>query len=177
MLTSISCEYEECEYKMIEMDSATAVSLLGIHERARHTVKVEVEPTSRKGKRMESKPPVFTDIETKDEFQRKKAEFSSYVERTGITGIEVSDDLYRSCETSLKRKLIASSKVKDPPKDTDRDILMNEIKRLSTPKVNKVIEHLQLKNIKQEEDENITDFESRIRVKIAGCEYQTCMCR
>ena len=58
----------------------------------------------------------------------------SYKVRCNITAEEVSDDLYRFCETHLKKKLISSSKIVQDIKFTDPEIMKTEIKRLCRPR-------------------------------------------
>ena len=57
------------------------------------------------------KPPKFMEFETRGEFRRKEEEFQAYVNRTDIKNQEIADDLYRICDTPLKKKLIASQKI------------------------------------------------------------------
>ena len=55
-------------------------------------------------------------------------EFDYYKVRCNIAAEEVSDDLYRFCETPLKKKLISSSKIAQDIKFTDPEIMKTEIK-------------------------------------------------
>ena len=66
----------------------------------------------------------------------QRGSFESYRVRTNIKGKEIGDDLYRSSETPLKRKLITLSKIKYDIKSTDLEVMMNEIARLCLPRVN-----------------------------------------
>ena len=84
-------------------------------------------------------------------------EFESYRVRANIKGEEVADDLYRFCETPLKRKLITSSKVKEDIKSTDPEVMKQEIERLCMPKVNFIIEREQFHKLEQGEDETINE--------------------
>ena len=84
-----------------------------MHERAIHRVgkKDEKKEKKRREKRAQIKLPKFEDNERREEFLRKQNEFISYSERTELVGEEITDDLYVAMSTSLKRKLLASSKV------------------------------------------------------------------
>ena len=62
--------------------------------------------------------------------ERKKEEFKAYIDRTKTEGDEVSDDMYRTCKTSLKKKLIASNKVRKIPKMTKPEVLMQEVQKV-----------------------------------------------
>ena len=95
-------------------DLDQALKLMEMHERAVHQKKEEAKETkkeARKNKRAEAKPPKFLERETREEFRRKQAEFKSYSERTSLEGEEIADDLYLACETPLKERLLASSKI------------------------------------------------------------------
>ena len=87
-----------------------------------------------KSKRIESKITKFPESKTHDEFRRKMIEFDYYKVRCNIAAEEVSDDLYRFCETHLKKKLISSSKIVPDIKFTDPEIMKMEIKRLCSPR-------------------------------------------
>ena len=114
--------------------------------------------------------------ETREEFRRKEEEFKAYVERPGISGEDVTDDLYRTCETPLKQKLIASNKINRKIKTTKSQVLMAEIKRLCLPKENVILKREQFKNLRQEENEKINEFELRVRSKARMCEFSICKC-
>ena len=114
-----------------------------MHERAIHIKKDVVnfknegsKEDTKKSKRIKSKITKFTENESHDEFQKKMGEFESYKVRCNIEGEEEADNLYRFCETPLKKKLIISSKVAEDIKSTDPEIMKMEIKRLCRPKVN-----------------------------------------
>ena len=164
----------ECDYKGTEV-------MIGLHVEAKYQDKPPAENKNekkeeenekqKKGKRIEAKPPKFLENETREEFRRKEEEFDSYVERTGISGEDVTDDLYRTCETPLKQKLIASNKVHKRIKMTKPAVMMAEIKRLCLPKENVVLEREQFKNLKQEENEKINEFELRVRSKAKMCDF------
>ena len=99
-------------------------------------------------------------------FRQKKGEFESYRERTNIKGEEIANDLYRSCETPLKRKLITSSKIKEDIKSTDPKVMMDEIKRLCLPRVNIIVEREQFHKLEQGEDKKLRttreDFDRKV---------------
>ena len=110
--------------------------------------------------------PKFEESETREEFRRKINEFQSYSERTKLIGEEIADDLYIAMSTPLKKKLLASSKVnKTSWKKTNPKVIMEETERVCLPQLNLVVECQQLHQLKQEEDEDINSYESRVRVK------------
>merc|ERR1712082_289467 len=67
---------------------------------------------------------------------------------------------------------MTSSKVASPIKNTDLETMWQEIERLCLPKVNKIIERVEFRQLEQEEDEKINNFESRVRSKAKVCEYE-----
>ena len=75
-------------------------------------------------------------------------------------GEKLSDDLYRTCETPLKKKLIASNLTKVVPKQTKSEIIIQEIERLCTLKVNTIMERKHFQRLEQGEDEGINNFET-----------------
>ena len=170
-MTKYECPYPECKWEGV------SDSQLTLHCGFVHASKQEMgDQPARRAKRMESKLPQFLASESNDEFRRKRMEFTTYADRAGISGKEEEDDLYRTCETPLKRKLLASNKIRDVPKDTDPAVMMEEIERLSCPKVNVIVERQQFRLMTQEGDENITSFESRVRAKARVCGFKNCGC-
>ena len=145
--------------------------MVEVQERAIHIkrdmkkVKVKDEglkEDTKKSKRIETK---FTENESHNEFRRKMGKIESYKVRSTIIGEEVADNLYRFCETPLKRKLITSSKVAEDIKSTNPEVMKKEIKRLCMPKVNFYIEREQFHKLKQGEDKTINNFKSRVQAK------------
>ena len=118
--------------------------MIAVHERAKHSKKDEtkvknedeVKNNTKKAKRFETKALKFCENESREEFRRKRGEFQSYQERMDIKGEDIADDLYRCCETPLKRKLITSSLINDNIKKTDPKVMMDKIERLCLPRVN-----------------------------------------
>ena len=163
--------------------------MIGVHKRATHIkkeaakvkIKDEVKSDTKKAKRIKSKAVKFCENESREEFRRKRGEFQSYQERMDIKGEDIADDLYRCCETPLKRKLITSSLINDNIKKTDPKVMMDKIERLCLPRVNVIVERDQFCQMEQGEDESINDFEYRVRAKAQTCEFgqmcKTCTCK
>ena len=59
---------------------------------------------------------------------------------TKITGEEISNDLYRTCETPLKKKVIASNKIEKMIKMTKPEVMIQEIDRICMPMINIIVE-------------------------------------
>ena len=75
--------------------------------------------------------------ESRDDFKQKREEFEAYVEQTGISGSEIMDNLYFSCETPLRKKIFPSNRIHGSlPKDIQPKALMMETEKLYTPKGN-----------------------------------------
>ena len=89
-----------------------------------------MKSNTKKAKSIKSKAVKFCENESREEFKRKRGEFQIYQERTDIKVEDIADDLYRSFETPLKRKLITLSKINDNIKTTDPKVMMDKIERL-----------------------------------------------
>ena len=152
-MAEFQCPYDDIKNPAINCTyKSTSKAMIGHHIASKHTKapKEEVKnenkeetKTSKKSNRMESKPPKFTENETREDFRRKQGEFKSYVERAEISGEEEADDHYRSCDTPLKRKLIMSNKISEIPKKTKPGVMLEEIERICLPKVNVIMERQQ----------------------------------
>ena len=57
-----------------------------------------------------------------------------------IEGEEEADNLYMACNTPLRRKLVASNKVKKIVSKTNSETLMNELEGICLPKLNVIVE-------------------------------------
>ena len=124
-------------------------------------------------KRMDPKISIIKESETMEEMDRKEDEFAIYKEQTGLSDKDAALDLYRSCETPLKQKLRTSAKFQGASVKT----LMEEIRRLATPRLNVTIERQEFRMMKQENTEKALDFESRLRQKAKNCNFRCCTCR
>ena len=98
------------------------------------------------------------------------------MDRTGITGKDMVDDLYRTCETPLKKKLIASNKINEAQKMTMPEIMIQEMERLCLPQINIILVRQTFCCIEQEEDEQINNFETKVRSNAMDCGFSTCQC-
>ena len=89
--------------------------MLGYHINANHCYppkREEAPPNSKRVKRMESKPPTCRENKTWDDFMCKQKEFTVYQKMAEITRDDVVDNMYRACNTPLRRKFVASNKIK-----------------------------------------------------------------
>ena len=173
-MEELKCEYRGCEEKRSAKDLETALRLIEMHERSTHMVKEEVKKEEKRDekkkqeKRAQAKLAKFLETETREEFRRKTNEFHSYSARTNLETQEIADNLYIACNTPLKRRLIASSRInKQTWNKTDPKNIMEEMERICLPKLNVIVKRQQFKSLEQEEDENINGFESRVRIKAA----------
>ena len=140
-----------CEYQGTE-------TMIGFHIQGQHKEKEnkkenkkeekkEETEKPKKGKRIDMKPPKFMEFETRGEFRRKEEEFQAYIDRTDIKNQEIADDLYRICDTPLKKKFIASQKIEKMINTTKPEVMMKEIKRLCLPEKNVVLEQQEFRKI------------------------------
>ena len=137
---TLKCGAPGCQEQTEEVtDISMALELLKLH-RAVCQYSMQVTTGTRPAKRMEAKPPKFLEKESREDLERKKVEFNTYRTRTAINDVEASMDLYNSCETPLKRKLMSSARVSTNPAETKLETLLDEIEILTTEKVNKAIE-------------------------------------
>ena len=121
-------------------------------------------------KRMDPKVSVIKETETTEEMDRKEEEFGIYVDRTGVSEKDAAQDLYGCCETPLKQKLRNSAKFTSAS-TTSVKVLMEEIRRLTTPRLNTSIERQEFRLMKQDSTEKALDFESRLRQKARNCNF------
>ena len=169
-----------------------AIGLMELHERAVHGYgrKKEEKEGERKEKKEEekldkqrqekraiAKIPKFEEAETREEFKRKTDEFQTYATRTKLKEEEIAEDLYSAMSTPLKRRMLASSKIKPKWKETNPTVILEEMERVCLPPINLVVERQQFKRLKQEEEEDINNFEARIRAKSAMCGFNRCKCK
>ena len=88
----------------------------------------------------------------------------------------MAEDLYSALSTPLKRRMLASSKIKSEWKKTDPKVILEEMEKVCLPPLNSVVERQQFRKMKQEENEDINGYESRIRAKATLCSYNKCKC-
>ena len=115
-------------------------------------------------------------METREEFRRKAQEFQTYATRTNLKTEEQAEDLYAALSTPLKRRLLASSRINKVWKKTDPKVIIEEMEKVCLPPLNLVVERQEFRLLKQEENESINGYESRIRAKATLCSYNRCNC-
>ena len=81
----------------------------------------------RQEKRQIAKIPKFEEAETREEFKRKKNKFQTYSTRTKLKDEEMAEALYAAMSTPLKRRMLASSKIKPKWNQTDPLIILEKI--------------------------------------------------
>ena len=175
---SIACGAQGCEARTEEAgDISTAMELLKLHREVCPANQVIRQPVAKRAaKRLDVMPPKFLEREAREDFVRKSTEFHMYKERAEITKEEAAADLYQSCETPLKKKLMASSKIKENPGDTDFGVILEEIERIATAKLNITVERHEFRSLEQEENEMVADFEARLNAKARFCNFMNCDC-
>ena len=82
----------------------------------------------------------------------------------------------QTCETPLKAKLIVSNKINEVQKMTMPKIMIQEMDTLCLPKINIIVVWQHFCCIEQEEDEQINNFETKVRSNAMDCGFSTCQC-
>ena len=156
----LTFEYEGCDVKRAANTWDAVIRLMEMHERGVHgggkderkekkieerEKKEEKVDKKRQEKRPQAKLPKFEEAETREEFKRKKNEFHTYATRTELKTEEIAEDLYSAMSTPLKRRLLASSKMKSVWKKTDPKVILEEMERVCLPPLNLVVEPQQFK--------------------------------
>ena len=129
-----------------------------LHERGKHGVvgvvrkeekkegdekKEDKGERKRHEKRAQAKLPTFEEVETREEFRRKTKEFHTYATRTELKTEEMAEDLYSALSTPLKRRMLASSKIKSQWRKTDPKVILEEMEKVCLPPLNLVVEQQQ----------------------------------
>merc|ERR1712239_44962 len=184
----MKCQYDGCT-EAFKGSLGQCIKLYDLHVGAMHAVAKATAPGAseasgsgairkeekRKTERAKIKPPTFRENEARDDYERKKQDFEIYSKWATLTKEERSEDLYLACETPLKTRVRASGILEDQLGETDFAALSTEIERISAPKGNRYVERNEFHCLTQGEDELITAFESRLRLKAKQCDF--CNCR
>ena len=101
----MKCEMDGCEWKITTDTWTNNIKALNLHLMGKHQVKVD-QPKEEEGgdattkkrpeKRAQAKLPTFEEVETREEFARKRNEFFTYASRTALESEEQAEDLYNS---------------------------------------------------------------------------------
>ena len=168
------------------------IKAMELHERGKHGVKMApvAQPKEEQGndaqeekgdkkrqeKRAQAKLPLFEEVETREEFRRKTQEFYTYATRTNLKIEEQAEDLYSALTTSLKRRLLVSSRIDKVWKKTDPKVIIEEMEKVCLLPLNLGVERQEFRRLKQEKNKSINGYESRIRAKATLCSYNSCKC-
>ena len=168
-----------CGYNTPDAPTMTeAIELKKLHKMECEEKQPQLQQSTRpQVKRAEAKLPRFGDRENREDFSRKKAEFEMYKVRA-CEGDEAGAaiDLYQSCETPLKKKLMSSKRIQNNPASAGCKVLLDEMEKLSTMGLNKDIERHEFRKMVQEDGETIGDYESRLNSKARYCDFSWCSC-
>ena len=110
-------------------------------------------------------------------FDALMGEFEMYKARACVddeSGAAI--DLYQSCETPLKKKLMSSNRIKNNPARAGCKVLLEEMEKITTMGLNVDIERHEFRKMLQEDGESIGDFESRLSTKARYCDFAWCGC-
>ena len=182
---AMKCEYENCDKVFNQETKSECLKEYSLHVGAKHAVAKATVPEpsgatgavknedKKKTERQKIKPPVFKEVEIRDDYDRKKQDFGTYSNRAKLTPEEKSEDLYYACETPLRKRLRASGVLNtDDVGKTEFKALYAEIERICAPRLNRHIEREEFKRLTQGEEESITAFESRVRIKATQLLWQ-----
>ena len=112
----MKCEMDGCDWKITTDTWSNNIKTLNIHLLCKHQVKNAVPKEEEGGgakqkrpeKRAQAKLPTFEEVETYEEFTRKRNEFFTYAARTALETEEQAEDLYDAMSTTLRRRILAS---------------------------------------------------------------------
>ena len=153
----LPCSRAECEYTAKVDSWDNSIHVMELHERGKHGVVGVVRKEEKEGdekkedkgerkrqeKRAQTKLPTFEEEEMRDEFRRKTKEFHTYATRTELKTEEMAEDLYSALSTPLKRRMLASSKIKSQWRETDPKVILEEMEKVCLPPLNLVVEQQQ----------------------------------
>ena len=71
---------------------------------------------------------------------------------------------------------MASSRIDKVWKKTDPKVIIEEMEKICLPPLNLVVERQEFHRLRQEENESINGYKSRIRAKATLCSYNRCKC-
>ena len=121
-----------CGYNTPDAPTMTeAIELKKLHKMECEEKQPQLQQSTRpQVKRAEAKLPRFGDRENREDFSRKKAEFEMYKVRA-CEGDEAGAaiDLYQSCETPLKKKLMSSKRIQNNPASAGCKVLLEEMEK------------------------------------------------
>merc|ERR1712239_34210 len=161
------------------------IKMYELHVGAKHAVDKATAPgpsgagavkneERKKTERAKIKPPTFRESEVREDYERKRQDFEIYSKWAKLTSTEKSEDLYLACDTPLRKKVRASGILKEELGETEFAALSAEMERLCAPRGNRHVERDEFKNLTQGDEELITAFESRLRLKAKQCDFYAC---
>ena len=182
MEIEMNCQYENCT-DVFKGNKDQCIQMYGFHIGAKHAKATAPDPSGagavkneerKKTERAKIKPPTFKESEVREDYERKRQDFEIYSKWAKLTSEEKSEDLYLACDTPLRKKVRASGILKEELGETEFAALSAEMERLCAPRGNRHVERDEFKNLNQGDEESITEFESRLRLKAKQCDFYAC---
>ena len=154
---------EDCAYATPTCESAAAIQLLTIHGYT-HL------PAARQQQQLErAKRPMVDMGCTSEKWSFFKSQWVNYKKLTKVAGEDAKDQLLECCQYDLKLALFRAHSDKLEGK-TEQEML-EAIERLAVEPEKEIVERVRLLNMKQDRDELVQSFVTRLRGQANMCKF------
>ena len=171
MSVKYSCPVEGCIYETPECENTGAVSLLTIHGYTHLP-----GPSARQQHERVKRPMVDMGC-TSERWSFFKTQWDAYKKLTKIAGDDTTDQLLECCQYDLKLALFRAYSDKLKGKN-EREVL-EAIEGLAVEPEKEIVERVRLLNMKQDRDELVQSFVTRLRGQANMCKFilkHKCQC-
>ena len=163
-MVKIQCPIDNCDYETPDHSDAIVAALLSAH------ATVHSSGAQRTAKPTNVKLPTISAGGTTEDWSYFTTRWGEYVTATGVSGTSKAAQLLECCDEDLRKNLTRSNGGSLINKEIG-DIL-NCIKKLAIREDNVMLTRVQLYNMKQDMEESVRKFGSRLQSKASTCKYQ-----
>lgn len=161
----VNCPIDECPYMTPDIDAILAAALITTHA----TIHSPATTNTAAAKTEKVKRPTVSSAGTSEDWSYFKSRWGDYVRATKVTGTDRVVQLLECCDEQLRKDLTRTAGGTLTGK-TEEEVL-TAIKKLAVREENTMVARVTLHNMRQDRDEPICAFGTRLRGQAGVCKF------
>ena len=162
-----NCPFPACEYETADVTDDLAAVLLTVHSKGFHSAP-PAQASHNSAARVEKvRRPTISSARTSEEWSYFITRWQDYAEATKVEGKDKVTQLLECCDEQLRKDLTRNAGGSLTNKSAEE--VLEAIKKLAVREENAMVARVQLHNMRQDRDETIRSFNTRLRGQAGVC--------